>query len=80
MLVINGVGATTHMELSIVFRKAYRELEARGLKVVASRIQELLTVQEQAGFQMIMARLDEDHIDYLNNYPSDTPYWTVIGK
>ena len=29
---------------------------------------------------MIMARLDEDHIDYLNNYPSDTPYWTVIGK
>lgn len=80
MLVINGVGATTHMELSIVFRKAYRELEARGLKVVASRIQELLTVQEQAGFQMIMARLDEDHIDYLNNYPSDTPYWTVVGK
>lgn len=80
MLVINGVGATTHMELSIVFRKAYRELEARGLKVIASRIQELLTVQEQAGFQMIMARLDEDHIDYLNNYPSDTPYWTVIGK
>lgn len=80
MLIINGVGATTHMELSIVFRKAYRELEARGLKVVASRIQELLTVQEQAGFQMIMARLDDDHIDYLNNYSSDTPYWTVIGK
>ena len=80
MLIINGVGATTHMELSIVFRKAYRELEARGLKMVASRIQELLTVQEQAGFQMIMARLDDDHIDYLNNYSSDTPYWTVIGK
>ena len=80
MLIINGVGATTHMELNIVFRKAYKELEARGLKVVVSRIQELLTVQEQAGFQMIMARLDNDHIDYLKNKPSNAPYWTVIGK
>ena len=66
LLIINGVGATTHMELNIIFRKAYKELEARGLQVVASRIQEILTVQEQAGFQMIMAILDEDHIDYLN--------------
>lgn len=80
MLIINGVGATTHMELNIVFRKAYKEIEARGLKVVVSRIQELLTVQEQAGFQMILARLDDDHIDYLKNKPSNAPYWTVIGK
>lgn len=80
MLIINGVGATTHMELSIVFRKAYKEIEARGLKVVVSRIQELLTVQEQAGFQMILARLDDDHVDYLKNKPSNAPYWTVIGK
>lgn len=80
MLFINGVGATTHMELNIVFRKAYKEIEARGLKVVVSRIQELLTVQEQAGFQMILARLDDDHVDYLKNKPSNAPYWTVIGK
>lgn len=80
MLIINGVGATTHMELNIVFRKAYKEIEARGLKVVVSRIQELLTVQEQAGFQMILARLDDDHVDYLKNKPSNAPYWTVIGN
>lgn len=80
MLIINGVGATTHMELNIVFRKTYKEIEARGLKVVVSRIQELLTVQEQAGFQMILARLDDDHVDYLKNKPSNAPYWTVIGK
>ena len=80
MLIINGVGATTHMELNIIFRKAYKELEARGLQVVVSRIQEILTVQEQAGFQMIMAILDEDHIDYLKNKRSDAPYWTTIGK
>ena len=79
LLIINGVGATTHMELNIIFRKAYKELEARGLQVV-SRIQEILTVQEQAGFQMIMAILDEDHIDYLNNKRADAPYWTTLGK
>lgn len=76
MLIINGVGATTHMELNIVFRKAYKELEARGMKVCVSRIQEILTVQEQAGFQMILAILDDDHIEYLKNRPSKTPYWT----
>ncbi|MEG1544143.1 MAG: dihydroxyacetone kinase subunit DhaK [Tannerellaceae bacterium] len=80
LLVINGVGATTHMELNIIFRKAYMELEARGLEVAESRIQEILTVQEQAGFQMILAGLDADHIDYLKNKRSDAPYWTVIGK
>ena len=80
MLIINGVGATTHMELSIVFRKAFKELEARGVQVVYSRIQEILTVQEQAGFQMIIAKLDDDHIDYLKNYSANTPYWTTIGK
>lgn len=80
LLIINGVGATTHMELNIIFRKAYKELEARGLEVVESRIQEILTVQEQAGFQMIMAKLDADHIDYLKNKRANAPYWTTIGK
>ena len=77
LLIINGVGATTHMELNIIFRKAYKELEAPP---PPSRIQEILTVQEQAGFQMIMAILDEDHIDYLNNKRADAPYWTTLGK
>lgn len=80
MLIINGVGATTHMELNIVFRKAYKELEDRGLKVEVSRIQEILTVQEQSGFQMIMGILDDELIDYINNKPSNAPYWTNLGK
>jgi dihydroxyacetone kinase-like protein len=80
MLIINGVGATTHMELNIVFRKAAKELQARGLVLAYSRIQEILTVQEQSGFQMILAKLDDDHIDYLKNYSSNAPYWTTIGK
>ncbi|MFI3303056.1 MAG: dihydroxyacetone kinase subunit DhaK, partial [Rikenellaceae bacterium] len=80
MVIINGIGATTHMELSIVFRKAYDMLTAMGVEVVSGRIAEILTVQEQAGFQMIMAKLDDDHVDYLTNYMSNAPYWTTIGK
>lgn len=78
-LYINGVGATTHMELDIIFRKAALELKDADIKIKDARITELLTVQEQAGFQMILAKLDDDHIDLLKK-TSDAPYWTVIGK
>ena len=77
MLIINGVGASTLMELNIIFRKAYKLLEEKGFKVVASRIQEILTVQEQAGFQMIVGLMDDDHIAYYYKQ-ADAPYWTTI--
>jgi dihydroxyacetone kinase-like protein len=77
MLIINGVGATTLMELNIIFRKTYLSLEEKGYKVVASRIQEILTVQEQAGFQMIIGLMDDDHIAYYYQ-SSDAPYWTTV--
>ncbi len=79
-LIINGVGATTHMEMSIVYRKAHQILTEKGIQVVSGRIAELLTVQEQAGFQMILALLDDDHVDYLKDHKSNAPYWTTIGK
>ena len=41
---------------------------------------EWVRAMEAAGFQMIMAILDEDHIDYLKNKRADAPYWTTIGK
>ena len=80
LLYINGVGGTTHMEMNIVFRRAYQVLEAAGVKVVDGRIAEMLTVQEQSGFQMILAKMDDDHIDYLKNHMANAPYWTTVGK
>lgn len=76
LLYINGVGASTLMEQLIVYRAAAKQLEAAGLEIVDGYAGELLTVQEQAGFQMILAKLDDDHVDYLKNYPSNAPYWT----
>jgi dihydroxyacetone kinase-like protein len=79
-LIINGVGASTHMELFIVFRKAYQLLTAQGIDVVDGRVEEILTVQEENGFQMIIGKLDPDHVELLKNRKADTPYWTTIGK
>lgn len=76
LLYINGVGSSTLMEQLIVYRAAAKKLEAAGIEIVDGYAGELLTVQEQAGFQMIVAKLDDDHIDYLKNHPSSAPYWT----
>ena len=76
MLLINGTGATTLMEMNLIFRKAYRVLEAQGVNVVSGLIDEILTVQEMAGFQMILCKLDADHVPLLKA-PCDAPYWTV---
>lgn len=80
ILYINGVGATTHMEMNIIFRKSCQLLEAAGCQLVEGKITEILTVQEQSGFQMILGKCDDDHVVYLKDCVSDAPYWTVIGK
>ena len=45
----------------------------KGIEVVANEVGELLTVQEQAGFQMFMARMDDELLEYYNA-PCKTPY------
>ncbi|MFI3330197.1 MAG: dihydroxyacetone kinase subunit DhaK [Rikenellaceae bacterium] len=80
MLYLNGVGATTHMELSIVFRKCALMLQELGIELADGRLQEILTVQELSGFQMIMAKLDDEQISYLKDHKSNAPYWTTVGK
>ena len=80
LLYINGVGSTTLMEQFIVYRAAAKKLAATGITVADGYAGELLTVQEQAGFQMILAKLDADHLDLLKNYKADAPYWKRFGK
>jgi dihydroxyacetone kinase-like protein len=73
MLILNGTGATTLMELFIIFRKCVAHLKDKGIEVAANAVGELLTVQEQAGFQMFMARMNDQYIKYWNA-PCRTPY------
>lgn len=75
MLIINGTGATTLMEQLIVFKDAVKNIESKGIKVVANHVGELLTVQEMAGFQMFIARMNSDLVAYWNA-PCKTPYYS----
>jgi len=74
LVVLNGAGATTLMELLIVFRKVAQILESRKITLVRSAVGEFITTQEQAGFQLMIARMDKELVA-LWDAPADTPYF-----
>lgn len=76
LVILNGAGATTLMELFIVLRGVKKYLDGKGIAIAASSVGEYLTVQEMAGFQMCVARMDDELLD-LWNAPCDTPSLTV---
>ena len=76
LVILNGSGATTLMELFIVYRSVHARLKELGITPVSPRIGEYLTVQEMAGFQMFVAKMDDELIR-LWTAPCDTPYLTV---
>lgn len=74
MVIINGTGSTTLMEQLLIYRKCHKYLEEKGIEIVARVVGEILTVQEQAGFQMFIARMDDELLKYWNA-PCNTPYY-----
>ena len=77
LVLLNGAGATTLMELYIVFRRVYQILREKGIGLVRSAVGEFITTQEQAGFQMMIARLDGELIR-LWDAPADTPFFSKV--
>ena len=76
LVMLNGAGATTLMELFIVFRHTKKFLADQGIEIARSLVGEYLTVQEMAGFQMIVAKMDDELLQWWDA-PCDTPYLTV---
>jgi len=76
LVMLNGAGASTLMELFIVFRRVSQILKEKGIVLARSAVDEFLTVQEMAGFQMFVARMDPELLA-LWDAPCDTPYMTV---
>lgn len=76
LVIVNGMGSTTLMELFIVFRRVHRILTSRQIKVVRSLVGEFITAQEQAGFQMFIARMDDELLS-LWDAPCDSPYLVI---
>ena len=74
LVIVNGAGATTLMELFILFRRIDQILKARGIKLARAKVGEFITTQEQAGFQLMIARMDAELIR-LWDAPSNAPYF-----
>jgi dihydroxyacetone kinase-like protein len=74
LVILNGAGATSLMELFIVFRRLHEILMGKKIRIARSLIGEYITTQDQAGFQMLIARMDRELIR-LWDAPCDAPYF-----
>ena len=72
LVILNGAGATTMMELYIVFRRIHQVLAERKIRISRSLIGEYITTQEQSGFQMLISRMDRELLT-LWDAPCDVP-------
>lgn len=71
-VMINGCGATTMMEMLVLYKDSVEYLNGMGIEVVANMVGEILTVQEAGGFQMNIAKWDDETLA-LWNTPVHTP-------
>jgi phosphoenolpyruvate---glycerone phosphotransferase subunit DhaK len=76
LVIVNGAGATTLMELFIVFRRVHQVLGEKKIKLARSKVGEFITTQEQGGFQLMIARMDSELLR-LWDAPCDAPYFVV---
>ena len=72
-LLVNGLGATAHMDQYILYRGARHALEAAGLRVVRSYVGEYITSLEMSGASLTVTVLDPELLALL-----DAPAHTVV--
>jgi dihydroxyacetone kinase-like protein len=77
VLVINGYGATTRMELFIVNRRVRALLAGLGIEVYATEVGEFCTSQEMKGLSVTFVRLDEE-LRELYDQPCDSPFYRKL--
>ncbi len=61
---VNGLGATTILELSIVYRRLAELLEADNIQVYDSDINSYCTCQEMGGFSISLMKADQELKEY----------------
>lgn len=74
-VLVNGLGSTTLLELSIAYRRLAKLLEQDGIQVYDSDIQSYCTCQEMGGFSISIMKIDEELKAYYNK-PCFSPYFT----
>jgi phosphoenolpyruvate---glycerone phosphotransferase subunit DhaK len=65
-LLVNGLGATAHLDQHILYRGARRVLESHGMRVVRSYVGEFITSLEMAGASVTVTVLDDELLTLLD--------------
>jgi dihydroxyacetone kinase len=74
-VLVNGMGSTTMMELSIFYRDVYDYLKSRGIRVYDGAAGNFITTQEMAGLSLSFFKLD-DELKKCWDAPCSTPAYT----
>ncbi|WP_221405097.1 dihydroxyacetone kinase subunit DhaK [Apibacter adventoris] len=78
-VLINGLGSTTLIEMSIVYRRVKQLLEADGISVYDADINNYCTSMGMGGFSISILKLDSELKKYYNA-PCFCPYYAKEGK
>ncbi len=76
VLCVSGSGKTTVMEQLITYRDSAKFFESKGITAVRGLAEELLTVQEAGGYQLMALKVDAE-TKALWDAPCSTPYFTA---
>lgn len=73
-VLVNGLGSTSILELSVVYRRILKRLSEDGISVWDADINSFCTCQEMGGFSVTIMKLDEE-LKKLYNRPCYCPYY-----
>jgi dihydroxyacetone kinase len=76
-VLINGLGATTLMELYVVNRKAAKILENSHISIYDTLVGNFCTCQEMAGVSITLLKLD-DELKIYYDFPAFTPFFRKV--
>lgn len=79
LVLINGCGSTTLMEMFILYNRLDEILASKNIKPYKPLIANIVTTQEMAGFSLTMCKAD-DEVKRLWDAPANTPYFKVCGE
>jgi dihydroxyacetone kinase-like protein len=77
LVIINGCGSTTLMEMFLLYNRLDAILKERGMRPYKPLVGNIITTQEMAGFSLSMCRA-EDEIKRLWDARANTPYFKVV--
>jgi dihydroxyacetone kinase-like protein len=78
LVLINGCGSTTLMEMFLLYRRLHQILAKKGIKPFKPLVGNYVTTQEMAGFSLTLCKAD-DEIKRLWAAPANTPYLKVMA-